>query len=131
MGSKPARRQTNRTVTKDGVWHWNEQNNMLLPLSNVDIRGLTQDRNFVSVIPVMLFYIADFDKMTRAQEEEMLYISWTDNGFIAQNVYLHCASEGLATVVMGAIERDTIRKALKLNKNFHIVYCQAVGHPVD
>ncbi len=37
-----------------------------------------------------------------------------DVGFIAQNVYLFCASEGLATVVRASIDKPTLAKTLKL-----------------
>ena len=50
-------------------------------------------------------------------------------GFISQNVYLFCASEGLATVVRGLIDKPALAKALKLNDNQFITLAQSVGYP--
>jgi nitroreductase len=52
-----------------------------------------------------------------------------DTGFIAQNVYLFCASEGLAVVVRGSIDRDVLAKAMQLRDNQKIVLSQTVGYP--
>jgi nitroreductase len=117
-------------ATKDGVRQWDEKRNVLDPVSDVDVRGLTQNKSFVTVVPLMLLYIADYDKMD-APKKDKRFISGTDSGFISQNVYLHCASEGLSTVVMGAIDRKKMRKALKLKRNLHIIHCQAVGYPAQ
>jgi nitroreductase len=45
-----------------------------------------------------------------------------DTGFIAQNVYLFCASEGLGTVVRGSVNRADLGKALNLRAD-------AADHP--
>ena len=50
-------------------------------------------------------------------------------GFIAQNVYLYCASEGLATVVRGGIDKPALAKTLNLQPNQKIILAQSVGHP--
>jgi nitroreductase len=51
-----------------------------------------------------------------------------DAGFISQNVYLYCASQGLGTVVMGNIDRDAYAKALNLGSDLYITYTQPVGY---
>jgi nitroreductase len=51
-----------------------------------------------------------------------------DTGFISQNVCLFCASEGLATVVRGSVERAALAKALKLPEHKRIVLAQTVGY---
>jgi nitroreductase len=52
-----------------------------------------------------------------------------DTGFISENVYLFCASEGLATVVRGSIDRATRAKAMKLRPDQKIILAQTVGYP--
>jgi len=119
-------------ATKDGVWRWDDTDNTLYPHSTEDIRPLTQNRDFTTVVPVMLVYVADYDKMQRAgSDRERELISWTDAGFISQNVYLYCAAEGLATVVMGGIDREAVSGAMKLGPSQHVVHTQAVGYPAQ
>jgi nitroreductase len=52
-----------------------------------------------------------------------------DTGFIAENVYLYCASEGLATVVRASIDRDALAKEMKLKPGQKIILAQSVGYP--
>jgi nitroreductase len=52
-----------------------------------------------------------------------------DVGFIAQNVYLYCASEGLATVVRGNVDKPALAKTLKLQSQQKIILAQSVGYP--
>jgi len=73
-------------------------------------------------------YVADMTKVTGDAEGKELYTG-ADTGFIAQNVYLYCASEGLATVVRGSVEREALGKALKLKATQKIILAQTVGYP--
>ncbi len=52
-----------------------------------------------------------------------------DTGLISENVYLFCASEGLATTVRASIDRDGLAKELKLRPDQKIILAQAVGYP--
>jgi nitroreductase len=67
--------------------------------------------------------------MDGAGEEDKVLYSAADAGFIAQNVYLFCASEGLATVVRGAVDRLALAKAMKLAPTQKVVLAQTVGYP--
>jgi nitroreductase len=57
--------------------------------------------------------------------------SWPalDTGFIAENVYLFCASEGLVTVVRGMFEAEKLSKAMKLKADQKIFLTQTIGYP--
>jgi nitroreductase len=63
-----------------------------------------------------------------AQEDKNRY-SAADTGFISENVYLFCASEGLATVGRGSIDRAVLAKAMKLRPDQKIILAQTVGYP--
>lgn len=63
-----------------------------------------------------------------APEDQALY-SGADVGFISQNVYLFCASEGLATVVRGSVDRDALAKVLNFPEQKKIILAQTVGYP--
>jgi nitroreductase len=51
-----------------------------------------------------------------------------DTGFISQNVYLFCASEGLVTVVRASVNRADLGKALSLRAEQRITLAQSVGY---
>jgi nitroreductase len=68
--------------------------------------------------------------MTNASVEDRTFYLAADAGFIAQNVYLFCASEGLACVVRGLIDRKALAAAMRLRPDQRIVLAQTVGYPV-
>jgi len=68
---------------------------------------------FVAAAPVNLIYVADLSKTGQAGSEAELFTA-ADAGFIGENVYLFCASEGLATVVRGSVDRAALAKIMKL-----------------
>ena len=49
------------------------------------------------------------------------------SGFIGQNVYLFCASEGLATVFRGAVDYDNLNESMQLNAGQFVTFAQTVG----
>jgi len=50
-------------------------------------------------------------------------------GLISENVYLYCASEGLATVVRANIDMPALAKVMKLRPDQKIILAQPVGYP--
>jgi nitroreductase len=61
-------------------------------------------------------------------EERRLYAS-VDTGFIGQNVYLFCASEGLATVFRGAVDYEKLAGTMQLGADQFVTFAQSVGYP--
>jgi nitroreductase len=76
-----------------------------------------------------LIYVADLSKMTRAAPEDRDFYAAAHTGFISQNVYLFCASEGLATVIRASIDRPALAKAMGLRRDQKITLAQTVGYP--
>ena len=113
----------------DGLYLYDAKEHVLKPVIKQDIRELTGKQPFVKEAPVNLIYVADYSKMGGASVEEKISYSAEDTGFIAQNVYLYCASEGLATVVRGSIDKEVLAKAMQLRDNQKIVLSQTVGYP--
>jgi nitroreductase len=101
----------------------------LNPILSEDIRALTGRQPFVREAPVNLVYVADFSRMGRGTNEEKEFYSAADTGFIAQNVYLFCSSEELATVVRASIDRPALAKVMKLRPDQKITLAQSVGYP--
>lgn len=115
-------------VTADGAYVHDAKGNMLKPVASGDLRKATGNQPFVGEAPVNLVYVADFSKSGSGDENGKLATSNANAGFIAQNVYLFCASEGLGTVVRGSVPRAELSKALKLRPDQRITLAQTVGY---
>jgi SagB-type dehydrogenase family enzyme len=110
-----------------GLYLYDAQKNVLTQLSKEDLRAKTGKQPFVTVAPVCLIYVADYDRMKNESE----FYSAVDTGYISQNVYFFCASEGLHTVVLGSVDKAALQAAMKLNPAQHIVLTQPVGFPPE
>lgn len=113
----------------DGLYLYDAKGNMLIPVVSGDIRALTGGQAFVKDAPVNLIYVADLSKMSRLSPEVADFYAAADTGFISQNVYLYCASSGLATVVRGMMDKPVLAKAMKLRTDQKIILAQTVGYP--
>lgn len=113
---------------KKGLYLYDPKNNMLEPVIPDDIREHVGKQDFTQIAPVNLIYVADISRMGGSPDDKILY-SATDTGFISQNVYLFCASEGLATIVMGFIDKPTLKKIMKLKEDQKVILAQPVGYP--
>ena len=116
-------------VLKEGAFVYDAQHQQLLPVAAGDLRALAGTQDFVAQAPLNLVYVADYAKLGSSPESDKLLYTGAETGFIGQNVYLYCASEGLATVVRASVNRDALAKALKLRPDQHIVLAQTVGYP--
>jgi SagB-type dehydrogenase family enzyme len=113
----------------EGLYLYDAKSHLLKPVLAEDIRALTGLQPFVKDAPLNLIYVADFSRIGRGTREEKDFFSAADTGFIAQNVYLFCASEGLATVVRANIDKPTLAKTMKLGPDQKITLSQTVGYP--
>ncbi len=113
----------------DGVYIYDAKGNVLTPVLAGDFRSNTGTQSFVKGAAVNLVYVSDLSKTGGASSTEAEMYTAADVGFIAQNVYLFCASEGLATVVRASIDKTALAKTLNLRANQKIVLAQSVGYP--
>jgi SagB-type dehydrogenase family enzyme len=116
-------------ATADGLYLYDAKGSTLQPVLADDLRAATGMQPFVKDAPVELVYVADYSRMGRGTDDEKNLYSAADTGFIGQNVYLFCASEGLATVVRGSVDRTALAKAMKLRPEQKIILAQTVGYP--
>ena len=97
-----------------------------------DLREATGTQRFVKNVPLNLVFVADHSRMyAGAKMEERIreFYSAANTGYISQNVYLFCASEGLGTVVRGLVDKEKLAKAMKLRPHQKIILSQSVGYP--
>ncbi len=116
-------------ATAEGLYLYDAKTHSLDRILSGDIRTATGRQDFVRGAPVNLIYVADFSRMGTAPREDKELYSAADTGFISENVYLYCSSEGLATVVRGSVDRPALAKAMRLRPDQKIILAQSVGYP--
>jgi len=116
-------------ATAAGLYLYDVKANLLKPILAGDIRGVTGTQGYVKEAAVNLIYVADYSKMSSSSDEAKIMYAAADTGFISENVYLYCASEGLSTVVRAAIDKPALAKAMGLRPDQRIILAQSVGYP--
>jgi nitroreductase len=116
-------------VTAEGAFLYDAKANRLAVVVKRDLRGLTGGQDFVATAPLNLVYVADTAKMKGAAPEDQPLYMGADTGFMVQNVYLFCASEGLSVVVRSLVDRAALAAALNLPAEKKITLVQTVGYP--
>jgi SagB-type dehydrogenase family enzyme len=116
-------------ITSEGAYLYDAKEHLLKPVVAGDLRAQAGTQDYVKDAPVNLVYVADTTKMGSGSEESKALNTGADAGFISQNVYLYCTSEGLATVVRASVDRPALAQALKLRPEQKIVLAQTVGYP--
>ncbi len=120
---------------KTGLYLYDAQKNILRQIHNRDIRALTGTQDFPATAPVNLVYVSDMSKRGIKEGQEIkdsdLFSSWANTGFMAQNVYLYCASEGLSCVIRAMVPRDKLAPEMGLRPLQAIILAQTVGFPQE
>jgi nitroreductase len=113
----------------DGVWLYEPKRHVLVPHLRADIRAQTGLQDFVGIAPLNLVYVAHGERMRDISTIDRRLFASVDTGFIGQNVYLFCASEGLATVFRGAVDYDGLNRTMQLGADQFVTFAQTVGYP--
>jgi nitroreductase len=116
-------------VMADGVWLYDPKQHALLPHLGADIRAQTGAQGFVATAPLNLVYVVHGERMKDVSPEDRRLYGSVDAAFAGQNVYLYCASEGLATVFRGAVDHDRLGRAMRLGDGQFVAFAQTVGYP--
>lgn len=119
----------------DGVYLWDADANTLKQVSGSDLRGFTGmmaagDANFTLKAPVTFLFVVDYvrQRMQNRGQDAFKY-ACVDAGFIGQNIYLHCAANGLGSVFLGSLDKAKLSEALKLPETSAPLFAQTVGKP--
>lgn len=116
-------------LLKQGVFVFDAAKHLLAPISTEDVRALGGVQPFVKDAPVTLVLVADLAKMGSASSDDKKTYAYTDAGYLSQNVYLYCASAGLATGVRAMVDRPALGPKLKLRTDQLIIVAQSIGYP--
>jgi nitroreductase len=124
-------------ATADGVFFYEAKENVLNPVLAEDVRNLSGQQypppgmygGAVGEAPINLIYVWDGLKNPRYTDEINLCLAYSLTGFISQNAYLYCASEGLVTVVRHWFAKPALEKKMKLRPEQYATLVQSVGYP--
>ncbi|WP_291855688.1 SagB/ThcOx family dehydrogenase [Marinilabilia sp.] len=119
-------------VLKDGVYLYNAENHRLDLIKEGDLRSYCGNQDFVAKAPVNFVYVANMKKADVKEPEEItpehIATSHANTGFIAQNTYLACASEGLECVVRAWIDKEAFEKVLNLSPLHKVILAHTIGY---
>ena len=111
----------------DGAYVYDAKQNQLTSVSDQDLRAKTGGAKFKDA-PVHLVFVADYAKYPMGAQSQKELWSAAHTGFIGQNVYLYCASEGLGAHFYAGINAAALKDSLKLRADQAVVFGQAVGY---
>lgn len=116
-----------------GLYLYDAENHLLKQIHNRDIRALCGTQDFVATAPMNLVYVSDMGKLGKKEGDAIegsdLLSSYANTGFLAQNVYLFCASENLGCVIRGMVPKDKLVPEMGLRSNQVIILSQTIGVP--
>jgi SagB-type dehydrogenase family enzyme len=123
-------------VLAEGIYFYDVAKHELVPVAEGDFRKQAGSQPFVPTAPLNVVFVASLDRFgdPRRPGREMakeLKMQWAalEVGCMSQNIYLYCASEGLATVIRGMVDKAKLGPAMKLKPEQEIVCAQTVGLP--
>ncbi len=115
-----------------GLYLYIAETHTLKMINNKDLRKTTGTQSFVNNAALNLVYVADIGKAGKKEgikiDDSDLLMSYSNAAFIAQNVYLFCASANLGCVVRGSIPKEKLSLEMGLRSNQYIILAQTVGH---
>lgn len=116
-------------VRADGVWRYEPHGHRLIAHIAGDLRAqTTTGQGFVATAPLNLVYVFDTAKLSGTETEKTAAAA-ACVAMAAQNVYLCCAAEGLATVFRESVPGEALARTLKLPPTQIILFAQTVGYP--
>lgn len=114
----------------NGVWIYDPKAHRLSQHMQEDVRGeTTMGQDFVKTAPLNIIYVSDAARMGKPSDADRMLNGIADSAVIGQNVYLFCASEGLATVLRASVPAERLAKRLNLAPTQAIYFAQSVGYP--
>ena len=116
-----------------GLYLYVAETNSLKMINSKDLRKTTGTQSYVNNAALNLVYVADMGRVGKKEgvkiDDSDLLMSYSDAAFMAQNVYLYCASANLGCVVRGSIPKDKLAVEMGLRSNQIIILAQTVGIP--
>ena len=109
-------------TTREALYFYDARNHSLREIKKGDLRGETGAQDFVAKVPLNLIFVVDMQKASGRE------YAFTGCGFVSQNIYLYCASEGLGSVVRGMFDKERLHSLLELKPSQEVLLTQSVGY---
>ena len=114
---------------KDGAWLYVAKENALHRVSDKDLRqAIAANQKFSAVAPVSLVIVTDNAKFRGGSTNGPSISGAIDSGYVSQNIDLACEALGLATVPRATMDKETLKKELKLTDDQHAILNHPVGY---
>jgi len=114
----------------NGVWLYDPKAHRLVSHMTEDLRGeTTLGQDFVKTAPLNIIYVSDAKRMGKVSDADRALNGIADSAVIGENVYLFCASEGLATVLRASVPGAKLAQRMGLAPTQSIYFAQSVGYP--
>jgi SagB-type dehydrogenase family enzyme len=114
-----------------GLYRYEAENHALRRVHGIDIRALAGKQPFVKDAPLNIVLVANYSRTAKAPADLKKPYANADAAFISENIYLYCASEGLATVVRAWVDKQALAKAMRLGPDQEIIFAQTIGYPKE
>ncbi|MGZ5248918.1 MAG: nitroreductase family protein [Caldimonas sp.] len=114
-------------ATPQGLFRYDPAGHALQLLVASDVRRVTGYQDFVDTAPLDLVYVADHAHMKLVPAAQRDRYAFAAAGAMAQNVYLFCAANGLATVIRAWFDHRALSAAMGLQADEQLLLCQTVG----
>jgi hypothetical protein len=113
----------------EGLYRYDPVGHALQMAAASDVRRVTGYQDFVDNAPLDLVYVAHHARMNLVPAAHRERYAFAAAGAMAQNVYLFCAAQGLATVIRAWFDAGALSAAMGLGADQQLLLCQTVGRP--
>ena len=113
----------------EGLYRYDAAGHVLRLEVPRDVRRVTGYQDFTDEAALDLVFVADHGRMKLVPAAQREPYAYAAAGAMAQNVYLYCASQGLATVIRAWIDRSALGSEMDLSADQQILLAQTVGYP--
>lgn len=116
-------------ATSHGLFLYEPATHTLNLAAASDVRRVTGYQDFVDTAPLDLVYVASHAHMKLVPAAQRERYAFASAGAMAQNVYLYCAANGLATVIRAWFDGRALSEGMGLEADQQLLLCQTVGMP--
>lgn len=114
---------------KDGAYLYVAKDNALQKVSDKDLRKeVASAQQFAAEAPVSLVIVTDNAKFRGGSTNGPTISGAIDAGYVSQNIDLACEALGLVTVPRATMDKDALKKELKLTEAQNPILNHPVGY---
>lgn len=116
-------------IMKEGAYLYDAKAHVLNPIAKGDHRGAVGgSQDYPKTAPVCLVMVSDLSRFGNVSDQTKMMAAM-DAGIVSQNINLCCAGLGLATVPRAYMDKEALKKVLKLTDSQVLMMNNPVGYP--